>query len=328
MRPFSHRKGRPRAPMVCLAVAMASAVACAAPVPPEPARARICTPLSNPRGWSVSIVESGNYCLVQDLKQLERPAWLRLPHGTIPHEPMMSIGPGNVAIDLAGHSLVATLERGEGIRHRTGLTRADGIPHPLKAPARAIALRNGSIRTTRQPAVVMVHRWNDPPAPISNRLQGEPALLDAPASDAHGDLTLYQDTEYVLEDLTLTSDQFVVLMQGKRNTIRRCKIIGGSAAVNLFGPDLVFEDNEIVITARAPEDAGGQPQLALFVKDGTRALIRNNRFVIKGKPEGAVAMAFKNSPGVVLEGNTVEGKAGLYRLLDETSTVDIRPAAR
>ncbi|QNA88729.1 hypothetical protein G4G28_09895 [Massilia sp. Dwa41.01b] len=78
-------------------------------------------------------------------------------------------------------------------------------------------------------------------------------------------------------------------------------------------------------------DAGGlkggdEPQAALYVEDGRDAVIRNNRFVIKGATNNAVAMMFKNSAGVVLEGNTIEGKAGLYRKLDEKSTVDVRPA--
>ncbi|QNA88733.1 hypothetical protein G4G28_09915 [Massilia sp. Dwa41.01b] len=303
----------------CLGGAAMPASAQAAPAP-----AQACLPLVNPRGWSVTVFEPGNYCLGHDLKQVPRTGWLRLPHATIPHEAMIFVGPGNVTIDMAGHSAVAAIDYGKGMTHLGGTTRTDGAPRAPREVARAITLRNGSIRTTVQAAVVMAHRWNGENLRLSNRPMGASFLVGAELSDAHGDLTRYQNTDYVLEDLTLTSDQIVVLMQGKRNIIRRCRIIGGNGALNLFGPDLVFENNEIVMTARSPAQAGGEPQVALYVEDGRNARIRNNRFVIKGQPDGAVAMAFKNSAGVVLEGNTVEGKAGLYRTVDEKSTVQVR----
>ncbi len=156
--------------------------------------------------------------------------------------------------------------------------------------ARNISLRNGSISTKFQPAVIMAHRWNGDNQRFDGKKVGGHFLLGARLTDSRGDIERYESTDYVLENLTLTSDQIVVLMQGKNNIIRRCKIIGANAAVNLYGPNLVFEDNEIVMTARDPADAGGEPQVALYVEDGFGAVIRNNRFVIKGRPDGAVAM--------------------------------------
>jgi len=279
------------------------------------------------QGWSVSVDRPGSYCLAEDLKQSALPAWMRLPHMPVPYDPLVSVprgAAGNIKIDLAGHQLVTTMEAGQGMMHLGGAAWTDGEAHPLLPPARAILLRNGSIRTTVQAAVIMVHQWNGENGRFYRKAIGQQTLRGTTLADSHGDVGRYQATDFVLENLTLTSDQVVVLMQGKGNVIRRCKIIGGNAAVNLYGPDLVFEENEIVMTARDPADAGGEPQVALYVEDGAGAVIRNNRFVIRGRPDGAVAMAFKNAAGVVLEGNTIEGKAGLYRVLDEKSTVDTR----
>ena len=50
-----------------------------------------CVPLVSSQGtsferWSVRFYRPGSYCLSQDLKQTELPAWLRLPHMAVPHE--------------------------------------------------------------------------------------------------------------------------------------------------------------------------------------------------------------------------------------------------
>lgn len=292
-----------------------------------------CIRLSDPhsQGWSVRVEGSGTYCLAEDLNQSAPPAWMRLPHMAVPYDPLVAVprgAAGNITIDLAGRLLVTTMESGQGMMHLGGAAWIDGESHPQLSPARGILLRNGSIRTTVQPAVIMIHNWNGENRRFYRKAIAQNTLRGTPLTDSHGNLGRYQTTDFVLENLTLTSDQIVVLMQGKKNIIRRCKIIGANAAVNLYGPNLVFEDNEIVMTARDPADAGGEPQVALYVEDGFGAVIRNNRFVIKGRPDRAVAMEFRNSAGVVLEGNTVEGKASLYRTLDDKSTVEVRPAQR
>ena len=63
----------------------------------------------------------------------------------------------------------------------------------------------------------------------------------------NGALDLYIDTDYVLQDLTLSSKSHAVLLQGRRNVIRRCRIIGCDSVVQSFGPDCVIEDCEIVL---------------------------------------------------------------------------------
>ena len=280
-----------------------------------------CKRLSDPQGWTVAVFKPGNYCLNHDLKQSVMPAWMRLPHQAVPMGPLIDIDDvGNVSIDLASHRLSTNRDTGFGVYHLGG----SGLPNKPIAPHRFISLANGSIRTTVQPAVMIIYSFNVENTRFYHKDIGKKSLRVPELSNAHGDLGRYLPTDYVLENLTLTSDQVVIVMQGKHNIIRHCKIIGSNAAVNLYGPNLVFEDNEIIMEARDPTDAGGEPQVALYVEDGADSVIRNNRFVIKGRPNAATAIMFKNSERVVMEGNTVAGKATLFQKLDDKSTVELK----
>ena len=273
-----------------------------------------CTKLTDAQGWSVHAITPGTYCMGQDLRQSAPAQWLRFPHQPVPYDPLLEIvETGNVKIDLVGHSLTTKMRIGFGIWHRSDAT-----------VYRTIVLANGRVSTTTQPAVVMIHHWNSENKRFYMKKVGENTMMVPTLSDAHGEIDKYAVTEYVLENLTLTSDQVVIVMQGKHNIIRHCKIIGGNAAVNLYGPNLVFEDNEIIMEARDPTDAGGEPQVALYVEDGADSVIRNNRFVITGRPNAATAIMFKNSERVVMEGNTVAGKATLFQKLDDKSTVELK----
>ena len=273
-----------------------------------------CTVLTDAQGWSVYVRKPGAYCIGRDLKQSAPPQWLRLPHQPVPTEPLVQVrGTGQVKVDLTGHRLSTTMPIGFGIWHRSGAR-----------VQRTIAFFNGQVSTTIQPAVVMVHDWNSENKRFYMKKVGANTLMGPTLSDAHGEIGAYPVTEYILEDLTLTSDQVVIIMQGKGNIIRRCKIIGGNAAVNLYGPNLVFEDNEIIMDARDPTEAGGEPQVALYIEDGADSVIRNNRFVIRGRPVAATAVVLKYSDRVVLEGNTISGKATLFKKLDNRSSVEVK----
>ena len=115
------------------------------------------------QGWSVRVEGPGTYCLAEDLNQSAPPAWMRLPHMAVPYDPLVAVprgAAGNITIDLAGRLLVTTMESGQGMMHLGGAAWIDGESHPQLSPARGILLRNGSIRTTVQPAVIMIHNWN------------------------------------------------------------------------------------------------------------------------------------------------------------------------
>lgn len=254
-------------------------------------------------GWAVRASSPGNYCLASDLKQTETPAILRLPHQPSPGSPLLTIASAEVSVDLGQHELLGKRPSALGL----WLNGGGGMRY---FPA---LVRNGAIRTEMRPAVFMVYAWNRDDTHFSDRAVGASLALARDVGD-------YVVTGFVLEDLTLEASEIAVILQGGNNVIRRCKIIGGNGAVNVYGPGLLFEDNEIVMNARETKPNGEAP-IALFLKDADGSIVRNNRITIRGRVAGAEAIVLKNSSNVVLQNNTVNGGTQTYKLLDQQSSV-------
>jgi hypothetical protein len=251
--------------------------------------------------WSVSICNSGIFCIGSTLKQTF--PLIRLTHQAVPMSPLISIFSSNVTVDLMNRYLSAQTPTGQGVV----------AEDTSRMPRHTIEIRSGTIRTASQPTIFMVNSWN------SNNVRfgsGRFAI-----AESAGDLTQYKPTEFVLENLTLTAENHVIIMQGMNNIIRHCKIIGGNGTVNVFGPNLIFEDNEIILHARAQAEASDQAPAALYLEDAAGSVVRNNRITIKGNTSGSQAIVLKNSPNVTLQGNTISGTDSLYNLLDEQSSV-------
>ncbi len=83
---------------------------------------------------------------------------------------------------------------------------------------------------------------------------------------------------------------------------------------------MIFEDNEIILNASEAKP-GGEAAVALYLEDADDSVVRNNRITIRGRVAGAEAIVLKNSSGVVLQNNTVNGGAQTYKLLDQQSSV-------
>jgi hypothetical protein len=254
-------------------------------------------------GWSVRASAPGNYCLAADLKQTETPAMLRLPHQPGPVDPLLTIASANVAVDLGQHALFGKRSSGLGLWLNGG---RDMRYFPAD-------VRNGTIRTEEQPAVFMVYAWNR----RNKRFSENSAAAGLAVANS---IDEYVTTRFVLEDLTLEASKIAVILQGRNNVIRRCKIIGGNGAVNLHGPDLVFEDNEIVMNAREPK-ANDEAPVALYLEDSSNSVVRNNRIIIRGRVVGAEAIVLKNSSNVTLQNNSVNGGPQTHKLLDQRSSL-------
>lgn len=281
-------------------------------------RGENCIELKDFNKWSVGVFRSGNYCVAQDLYQTL--PMFRLPHQAVPMGALISIDSGNVTIDLMRHSLSAKIPYGKGVWLYDGrLLSNDG---GRIAPYRAIRIGNGSITTSKQASVFMVHAGNEKNVRFYHKMLGVDVRSSAgKLADYDGDISQYRSTEYVLENLTLEADGTVIIMQGKSNVIRNCKIIGGNGAVNLYGPNLVFENNEIILRAKDQKEAGDEPPVALYLEDAADSVVRNNRIVIEGRATGSEAIVLKNSRNVTLEGNTITGAEEAYKLLDDRSSV-------
>jgi hypothetical protein len=280
-------------------------------------------------GWTASVRAPGRYCLTQDLKQAAPVRWLRMAHQPVVHDPLLLIRHADsVSVDLMGHRLESNYAYNQGIFHVNGGGRVDDRPDAEKPPHRDIKVYNGTVRTSVQPAAVMVYAWNEENRKFFGRPFGKDELRATVLADSHGDTARYRETAYVLENLTLQSDGPAIVMQGKTNIIRHCKIIGGNSTVNVYGPNLIFEDNEIIMTAQEGDQPGALPATALYLEDGRDSIVRNNRIVIRGGAAGSVGIMLKNSANVVLEGNTVTGASAAFQLLDEQSGVVRLDAAR
>ena len=111
-------------------------------------------------------------------------------------------------------------------------------------------------------------------------------------------------------------------MQGKRNIIRNCTIIGGNGTVNVYGPNLLFEGNTIILNAQTPKTPGDEKPVALYLEDAADSVVRNNKIVIKGSGVfNPNAIVLVNSPNVLLEHNIIRGTRTVYKSLDERSSV-------
>ena len=111
-------------------------------------------------------------------------------------------------------------------------------------------------------------------------------------------------------------------MQGKRNIIRNCTIIGGNGTVNVYGPNLLFESNTIILNAKIPKNPDDEQPVALYLEDAADSVVRNNKIIIKGSDAlNPNAIVLANSSNVLLEHNTIRGTKSVYKLLDQRSSV-------
>lgn len=262
---------------------------------------RNCIELTDARRWSVGVWKPGLYCMGQDLHQ----SWpmFQFPHQAIPHSSLVEIFSSNVTLDLKGHRLSSITPINGGI-----VTDFSGDKNILPT-----IIRDGQITTSKKPAIRMVDLWN-----IGNMRFGHGLALAASA----GDISRYKPTAFILENLKLKSDQHVIIMQGKRNVIRNCTIIGGNGTVNVYGPNLLFEDNTIILNAKNPKEPGDEPPVALYLEDAAGSVVRNNKIMIMGS--GVLnprAIVLANSTNVLLEHNTIRGTKEVYNLLDDRSSV-------
>jgi hypothetical protein len=268
------------------------------------AAAEACLPLKDAaHGWAVDVRVPGQYCIMADLMQAATPALLQLPHQASPSDPLLSVSADKVDVDLARHVLFGQRASAYGLWVNGG---GEARYFPVR-------VHGGTIRTGLRPAVFMVYAWNRVNQRFRERGVGA-ALARAQRPDD------YVSTGFVLEDLTLEASEIAVILQGRDNVIRRCKIIGGNSTVNLYGPGLVFEDNEIIMNASEPQPKGEAP-IALYLEDAEGAVVRNNRITLRGRVASAEAIVLKNSPDVVLQNNSVDGGAQHYKLLDRQSSV-------
>lgn len=261
----------------------------------------LCTPLSDSEGWSVDVWKPGDYCLTGDLKQLW-PATSQ-PHQRLPASPLISIYSSGVLLDLKKHSLFSETPINFGV-YKSSSNKESYSPTTIK---------NGIIETKEKPTVFMVETWN-----LDNKTFGRSYSL----ASSHGDISKYKPTLLILENLIIKSNKHAIIMQGKRNVIRNCIIIGGSRAVNVYGPNLLFEGNTIISDMRESHINENESRIALYIEDAGDSIIRNNEIIMTGVTSiNSTAISLANSKNVLIEKNIISGTDKIYHIQDDKSSV-------
>lgn len=134
------------------------------------------------------------------------------------------------------------------------------------------------------------------------------------------------ETRFTVDSLNIKAGGRGVIMTGAKNILRNSTIeVDSDTAVYLYGPGTVVEGNTFIIHQNPKYPYPAKLPAALKLRDADGAIIRNNRFIIKGglfgmfKGRAEVAINLLESREVTIEGNTIEGAKGLVRK-DEAST--------
>ena len=116
----------------------------------------------------------------------------------------------------------------------------------------------------------------------------------------------YEATRHIVQRIRIRAGWLGVQMVGIGNALRNSVIeVDSRHAVALFGFGSIIENNTTIVHGEGTP-AADDGAIALW--DGNGAVIRNNRFIYKGRAKHAPpAIRLIDSAGVILEGNTFEG---------------------
>jgi hypothetical protein len=279
----------------------------------------------------LDVTESGQYCLERSVKAPR----IRGLFGErdSPYDAMLQIKASNVVFDLRGFSLDMEPINMRGVASGYWLDPSQ---------QRRITVRNGSIHSRGGEAIAFsapprgslladfqaVYESVNPRGGAFNRDAAAGAykelidMLPKTAAD-------YQETAHLLESLTLVVEFggrnacrqcTAIRMKGASNTIRNStiEIADGHAAIHLFGPNQIIENNIIVFKGKAALASAA----AIILHQGDGTIIRNNDIIIQSAGEEApqAAIALIDSKNVLVEGNRVYGVTTLTRAWDERSS--------
>lgn len=297
-----------------------------------------CRPIEklDPMGtiWVIAkdIVQVGTYCLMADLTAPRRHDY----HGEIfnPDYPVLSVQTSNAVIDLSGHT----------INVDTGGMFAIYLSTDQHNKVRShVTIRNGRMITRTNGAIKLNFRegsifddfkvmYETPAVPgfaeklFQDFLKKMPSTVDA-----------YPKTEFLIERMKIesntagvsrltsihrTSGLIGVGMGGAANVIRNStiEVTDGHAAIYLFGPNQIIENNVIVF--KGTSDFKSAAAIKLHQADGS--IIRNNDIVIDSgffgsSPRAAISLI--DSKNVIAENNRIYGIRTLAHAWDDKSNL-------
>jgi len=129
----------------------------------------------------------------------------------------------------------------------------------------------------------------------------------------------YQKTEHLVERMKIESKLVSIGMKGASNIIRNStiEITNGHAAIYLFGPNQLIENNIIIFKGKTAVESAAA--IKLHQADGT--IIRNNDIIIESKWDDApkAAISLIDSKDVVIENNRIYGIDNVVKNWDDKS---------
>ena len=279
----------------------------------------------------LSILRPGNYCLDQDWSQ-RKLGWLA--HFGTGDTDMLRLCCGHVTVDMQGHTLACNYERSgivlmarqnrEFFRRGGSSIEQPGISYSADSlDNRSVTIRNGTIDLTGgERTGVGCYLWDAWNAGWFN-------LPDKATRPRQATPDNYIRNEYLLDNLKIYTLGIGALLEGSHNVIRNCIVHSqGQAAIVGAGPDLTIENCEIWLKPSAGEHhvRADMPRAAIHLRDGSRAVIRNN--VIRlSESDGNTPPAILIRDGasdVLIENNTFVNASGDPVVLADNSSAIVR----
>ena len=267
------------------------------------------------------ITQPGEYCLTHDLKVPRMYVFSEGGERSATGSVMLDIRTSDVVLDLHGFSMSAEVSEMPAIR-------AWG---EKEVPSR-ITIRHGSIKSRTDSAILLN-------APMASLLSDFKAMYKTPGSaERHFEEFLknlppsaiaYQKTENLIDHIRAEADTIgdgvkcvscqSIGMDGAANIIRNStiEITDGHAAIYLFGPNQLIENNIIIFKGKAAVESAAA--IKLHQADGT--IIRNNDIIIESMGDEApkAAISLIDSKDVVIENNRIYGINTLVKNWDDKS---------
>jgi hypothetical protein len=274
------------------------------------------TPVTAP-----DITQSGGYCLTHDLKIPRMYVFSEGGEKSATGSVMLDIRTSDVVLDLHGFVMSAEVLGMPGIR-------AWG---EKDVPSR-ITIRHGSIKSRTDSAILLN-------APMGSLLSDFKAMYKTQGSaERHFEKFLkslpesasaYQKTEHRIESMKIEADTIgdgvkceqcqSVGMDGAANIIRNStiEITDGHAAIYLFGPNQLIENNIIIFKGKAAVESAA----AIKLHQGDGTIIRNNDIIVESRDDDApkAAISLIDSRNVIVEGNRIYGINTLVKNWDDKS---------
>jgi Right handed beta helix region len=282
-----------------------------------------------------SIVEApGYYCLKRDLHVDGRLNPFKHGHQlTSDDDVLMTIAHNDVILDMKAFKLTsdAALDAG-GIqsptetfsRVTTGLLRQ----YPNARFVRNVQIKDGTIDLERGGIAIRFMGYTGNFASTdSDRSSSHPPRIPTEASSlsppktmppSKGELDFYQQLvkdlpktplEYPnraihIENMTIRTQSIGIVVQGGGTIIRNSVIeTFGSAAIWIYGPNALIENNTIIVHSEQPY-LSGDAAIRLYHGDG--AIIRNNKIIVKGSVHKR-AVSTIDTGSFAFDGNTLTG---------------------